>query len=156
MELLLPGSYIFIYTILVFLGIFLVPYVFFIYAQYSTLNAIDPANRKMNPFEVWFQLIPLFGLIWQFVVVGRIADSIREEYQSQKDISFLGIGDGDLQENINERVTYTTGYWYCVMLCCSFIPILGFFIGLGMLALLITYWRQLIRHRDNIRRNRSD
>lgn len=150
MELLLPNTFIFLYTILLFLGLFLIPYIFFLYTQYTTLKAILPANRLMHPFEVWLQLIPVFVLIWQFVVVGKIADSIRNEYQSHKEISFLGMGDGDLEEKINERVTYSTGFWYCVLLCCSFIPVLGFIIGIGMLTLWITYWRQLIRHRDII------
>lgn len=52
MELLVPaiGSYIFF--ILIMLGIFLIPYIFFIRAQYTTLLAIQPVNRLMNPFEV--------------------------------------------------------------------------------------------------------
>lgn len=140
----------FLYPLLVISFIFLVPYCFFLLAQHNILNAIQQENRLMQPFEVWFQLIPVFGLIWQFVVVSRIADSIRNEYRSQKEISFLGIGDGELQENINERVTYSTGFWYCVMVCCSLIPILGFLIAIGALVLWITYWRQLIRHKEQI------
>ena len=139
-----------LYPLLVVSIIFLVPYCFFLLAQYSILKAIQQPNRLMQPFEVWFQLVPVFGLIWQFVVVSRIADSIRNEYRSQKEISFLGIGDGELQENINERVTYSTGFWYCVMVCCSLIPILGFFTGIGALVLWITYWRQLLRHKEQI------
>ncbi len=150
MELLLPQSNFIIYTILLFMGIFLIPYIFFIRTQYSILQAIQPENRLMNPIEVWLQLIPVFGLIWQFVVVGRIADSIQREYQSHKEVSFLGMGDGELQEKIDERVTYTTGFSYCVVLVLSFIPVIGFLIGIAMLVLWITYWRQLIKHRDMI------
>lgn len=150
MELLLPQSNFIINTILLFMGIFLIPYIFFIRTQYSILQAIQPENRLMNPIEVWLQLIPVFGLIWQFVVVGRIADSIQREYQSHKEVSFLGMGDGELQEKIDERVTYTTGFSYCVVLVLSFIPVIGFLIGIAMLVLWITYWRQLIKHRDMI------
>lgn len=151
MELLMPASGSYIYFILVMLGIFLIPYIFFLRAQYTTLLAIQPVNRLMNPFEVWLQLIPGFGLIWQFVVVSRIADSIQREYGSHKDISFLGMGDGDLQEKIDERVTYTTGFNYCLMLVFTFVPVIGIFIGIAMLVLWITYWNQLVKHRDIIR-----
>jgi len=150
MELLLPQSNFIIYTILLFMGIFLIPYIFFIRTQYSILQAIQPENRLINPIEVWLQLIPVFGLIWQFVVVARIADSIQREYKSHKEVSFLGMGDGELQEKIDERVTYTTGFSYCVVLVLSFIPVIGFLIGIAMLVLWITYWRQLIKHRDMI------
>lgn len=139
-----------LYPILVISLILLIPYIFFLLSQYNILKTIQPDNRLMQPFEVWFQLVPVFGLIWQFVVVGRIADSIRNEYQSQKDISFLGMGDGELLENINNRVTYSTGFWYCVMVCCTLIPILGFITGIGALILWITYWRQLIKHKEVI------
>jgi hypothetical protein len=142
-----------LYPLLVVSLIFLIPYIFFLLSQYNILKVIQPDNRLMQPFEVWFQLVPVFGLIWQFVVVGRIADSIRNEYQSQKDISFLGMGDGELLENINNRVTYSTGFWYCVMVCCSLIPILGFITGIGALALWITYWRQLIKHKEIIQQS---
>ena len=151
MELLLPGIGVYLGFILVILGIFFIPYIFFIRTQYTTLQAIQPDNRLMNPAEVWLQLIPAVGLIWQFVVVDRIADSIQREYQSHQDISFLGIGDGDLQEKIKERVTYTTGFNYCLLLVFSFIPVIGIFIGMAMLVLWITYWNQLIKHRDMIR-----
>ena len=150
MELLTPEYNFYFFFFLLPMGIFLVPYIFFIRTQYSTLHAIQPENRLMHPNEVWLQLIPLFGLIWQFVVVARIADSIQREYQSHKEVSFLGMGDGDLQEKINERVTYTTGFSYCVVLMLSFIPVIGFIIGIPMLILWITYWRQLIKHRDII------
>lgn len=150
MELLLPGTYIFFQTILVFMGIFLIPYILFIRTQYTTIKSIQPANRLIQPYEVWLQLVPVFGLIWQFIVVSRMADSIRNEYQSQQHISFLGIGDGELQEKIKERVTYTTGFWFAVLLVCSFIPVIGLFIGIATLALWFTYWRQLIYHRDII------
>lgn len=151
MELFVPAIGGYFIFLLALLGIFFVPYVFFLRTQYTTLMAIQPINRLMNPFEVWLQLIPGIGLIWQFVVVSRIADSIQREYQSHQDISFLGMGDGELQEKIKERVTYTTGFNYCLLLVFSFIPVIGLFIGIAMLVLWITYWNQLIKHRDMIR-----
>jgi len=150
MELFTPDYNLFVWVFLLPMAIFLIPYIFFIRTQYSTLEAIQPENRFMKPFEVWLQLIPVFGLLWQFVVVGRIADSIQRQYQEHKESSFLGIGTGDLQEMIQERVTYTTGFSYSVLLILSFIPVIGFIIGIPMLILWITYWRQLIKHRDNI------
>ena len=83
--------------ILVVFILLVIPYIFFLLAQQSILKAIQPQNRLMQPGEVWFQLIPLFGWIWQFTVVSRIADSICNEYKSQQEISFLGIGDGEIQ-----------------------------------------------------------
>lgn len=64
-----------------FLLLFLVPAIFFLVTQYNTLKSIKPQNRHMSPGEVWLQLIPVFNLIWQFVVVTRIANSIQKELE---------------------------------------------------------------------------
>jgi len=50
---------------------------YFLITQQNTLKAIQQQNRLMRPGEVWLQLIPLFGIVWQFIVVTRISDSIR-------------------------------------------------------------------------------
>lgn len=136
--------------VLIVFILLVIPYIFFLLTQQNTLKAIQPQNRLMQPGEVWFQLIPLFGWIWQFTVVSRIADSICNEYKSQQEISFLGMGDGELQEDIKNRATYTTGYWYCVLVCTTIIPFLGILTGLGALVLWITYWQQLNKHRQKI------
>ena len=34
----------------------------------------------MSPGKVWLLLIPLFNLVWQFVVVSNIAKSLRNEF----------------------------------------------------------------------------
>jgi hypothetical protein len=139
-----------LYPVLVVVAILFIPYIFFLLAQQKILTAVQPHNRVMQPGEVWLQLIPIFGWIWQFTVVSRIADSICNEYKSQQEISFLGLGDGEMLEDIKNRATYTTGYWYCVLVCTTIIPILGILTGLGALVLWITYWQQLNKHRLKI------
>ncbi|SRR5215203_1959020 len=62
-----------------FLGLFLIPAIFFLLTQQNTLKAIQPHNRAMSPGQVWLQLIPIFGMIWQFFVVSKISDSLRRE-----------------------------------------------------------------------------
>src|SRR5690349_2868548 len=74
MELLYPSFQIF------FVFILFVPLVLFLLTQYTTLKCIHPDNRSLAPGAVWLQLIPLFGLVWQFIVVTRIADSLEREF----------------------------------------------------------------------------
>ena len=67
-----------ILIILVFgFGIILIPTVFFLLTQQNILKNIQTQNRAMHPGEVWLQLIPIFGSIWAFFVVSRIAESIQ-------------------------------------------------------------------------------
>ena len=46
------------------------------------LEDIEPLNRKMKPQNVWFTLIPLFGIIYVFFVINAVADSL--EAQGEK------------------------------------------------------------------------
>src|ERR1700754_1183953 len=91
--------------------------VFFILAQYNTLKNISLANREMHPGQVWFQLIPIFNLYWQFVVVTRIADSLLKEqvFLETMDDSILGIPDYDAVEAIGNRPTYKIGMAWCTL-----------------------------------------
>ena len=62
------------FQILLLLG-FVVVGVLFILTQQNTLKLIQPMNRMIRPGQVWLQLIPIFGLLYQFTVVTRIARS---------------------------------------------------------------------------------
>ena len=65
--------------ILMVLAIGVVPYIFFLLTLQNTLNAISYENRKMPPANVWLMFIPVFNIIWQFIMVSRIAESIGDE-----------------------------------------------------------------------------
>jgi hypothetical protein len=52
--------------------------IFLLITQHRTLLAVQPANRRLIPGFVWLQLIPVFGLIWQFFVARRISASLRQ------------------------------------------------------------------------------
>ncbi len=63
----------------VFLAIALIPFIIFLMALQKTMNMISPENRKMPPSNVWLMLIPLFNIVWQFIMVDKIAQSITAE-----------------------------------------------------------------------------
>ena len=116
MDLMSPDFDLFFWQIFILVA-FVVPAVFFLMAQYKTLKTISPANREMSPGEVWFQLIPIFNLYWQFVVVTRIADSLLKEqvFLESQDDSILGIPDFDAVDAIGNRPTYKIGMAWCTL-----------------------------------------
>ncbi len=63
----------------IFLLLFIIPVIFFLRSLQNTLKIISRENRKMSPSNVWLILIPVFGIAWQFMVVSKIADSIKAE-----------------------------------------------------------------------------
>jgi hypothetical protein len=93
-------------------------YILFLITQNNVLKAIRPHNRKMSPGEVWLQLIPLFNLIWVFVVVIRISDSIRQEFRDRQENAFLGLADSNVIEEANSRPAYGIGMAYAILVAC--------------------------------------
>jgi hypothetical protein len=127
---------------------FIVLGVFFLLTQYRTLEAIRPENRRMRSGQVWLQMIPLFGLIWQFIVINRIADSICEALNSPT-------GDSIFAENFvpsNERPTYAIGLAYAICFCVSFLPIYSIRNAASLAGVIfwIIYWVKLAKYKRKI------
>jgi len=143
--------------VLVLLTLFL-PAILFLLRQQHLLKAIRPENRLMQPGLVWLQCIPVFGQLWQFFVVSRIAGSIRQEIASGQDHSdsILGFSDVAAVEEMDKRPTLGIGIAYCVLVIINVMLVLivqyirAFaylsrpqgLVALGMTTCWIIYWVQ--------------
>jgi len=141
------------YLQIILLLVFVAIGVLFILTQQNTLKAVKPENRLMKPGLVWLQLIPLFGQIWQFWVISRIAGSLKKERTSFREDSIVGLSDYSAAEQWGKRPTYAMGLTYSILLWCNvliefrtmdheFEEIHGL-IALGMMICWIIYWVQL-------------
>lgn len=74
------------------LALLLVPGVLYLLTVQRAFARISPEHREMEPSKVWLLLIPVFGLIWHFLVVIKLTKSFRKTYEAQgieiKDPSF--------------------------------------------------------------------
>ena len=120
--------------------IFLVPYIFFLLTLQNTLKAISYENRKMPPANVWLMLIPLFNIVWQFIMVNNIADSIKAECER------LHI---PVKEN---KPTAGIGLAWNISSVCFFIP----FASLASLVLWIIYWVKVNEYKNLIIANKDN
>ena len=138
--------------------LFLVPAILFLVTQQNTLSVIQVQNRSMSPGQVWLQLIPLFGLVWQYVVVIRISDSLRTEVNSWADDTIFGAEGSQVVNFSSSRPTYGIGLAMCI--CFSSYVVLNFigfrslaaFGTLGGLVCWIIYWVQLAQAKNKIQR----
>lgn len=115
-----------IVMVLGFLGI--IPFIFYLITLQNTFYAISPANRQMTPGQVWLLLIPFFNLVWQFIVVNKLSESLRAEFAAR---------------NIPSTEAFpgrTIGMAYCILGCCSVIPVLGSLAALAALVCWIIFW----------------
>lgn len=131
-------------AILVLLAI-LVPFIFYLVTLQRTLAAIAIESRMMHPGQVWLLFVPLFNIVWQFIVVSRMADSIKNEC---------------LRLNIparEERPTFTLGLTMTLLYLASLVlnqssifPLLGSTASLAALVCWIIYWVRINKYRNLI------
>ena len=138
---------------------FLVPAVLFLLTQQNTLRLIQPLNRTMRPGQIWLQLIPLFGIFYQFSVVSRISNSLQREFNSYfndsdsilPDQAPIGARDG-------KRPTWSAGMAYCWLFVISmvlqwlpsFITMLTSLAALAGIVCWIVYWVQLAGYKKKL------
>jgi hypothetical protein len=137
--------------LLLFLA-FVIPAIFFLLTQQRTLELIRPGNRRINPRQVWLQLIPLFGVACQFYIIISISNSIRDEMNTPIDDSLFDEG-----SFLKYRPTYNAGILYAGFICFSFIPfplLKGLFALAGMCTWII-YWVQLSRYKKQLKQRAS-
>ena len=125
-------------TVLFFFVGVIVVYVLYLNTLRKTILIVSPENRKLRPGEVWLLLIPLFSLVWQFVLVAKIADSLRAEYQSR------GMTPSE------ERPGYQIGLAMSVCFVASFLPLLGSLIALAGFVCWIIYWNKMHGYRKEL------
>ena len=140
---------------------FAIPAILFVLAQQKTLQVISPENREMSPGSVWLQLIPVFGMVWEFIVVIRIAHSISKEMASKIGESILDNSQVQIKET-DESPTYTIGIAYCTlttlgviinystMHSSSYLALFGSFFGLTGMVCWIIYWVRLVNTKNKL------
>lgn len=100
--------------------------VFFLLSLQRALKLCAPQNRTLEPEKVWLCFIPLFGMAWIFVVVSRVASSLRLEFESR--------------HAPPEDYGRSIGMAYCILAVISIIPIVGVLTGLASFVCWIAYW----------------
>jgi hypothetical protein len=132
-----------IFLIVIVFGLLFVPPIFFLRTLQNTLKEIHIENRKMQPGAVWLVLIPLFGFVWQFIVISRMADSLKIEF-ARRNIT--------LDE---KRPAYSIGLSYCILCCCSIIPLVGSLAKIAGLVCWIIYWIKIKDYKSRLQQNAS-
>ncbi len=128
-----------IIILLIIPALFVIPLIFYLLTLQNTFNAISAENRKMQSGEVWLTLIPLFGLVWQFIIVNRLADSLKAEF----DVKNIKV--------YEERPGVGIGIAYCILFCCSIIPFVNFLTGVAGIICWIIYWSKINNYRIKLK-----
>jgi hypothetical protein len=57
--------------------------IFYLLTLQKALGRVSARNRLMEPGLVWLLLIPLFNIVWNFFIVTRVPDSLRNEFRDR-------------------------------------------------------------------------
>jgi len=119
--------------IMLFIGVLLLTLILFLEKLQGVLKKCAPASRMMKPGMVFLWLVPVFGLVWQFVVVVKIAKSLRNELER------LGI------PCTEPTLGQSVGVAMCICNCFFAIPIplVRDFAAIPGVILWITYWNRI-------------
>lgn len=115
----------------------LIPGIFFILTLQRTLERCSPETRTTSPTSVWYLLIPLFNIVWSFVLVIRISESLHNEFTKR---------------NITEdpETGKKLGLAMCILGLCGVIPVIGIVASIGALVLWIMYWMKISEYSNRL------
>ncbi|HEV3438053.1 MAG TPA: hypothetical protein VG122_11880 [Gemmata sp.] len=104
--------------------IWLIVAILFLLSLSKTLSYCRPRNRTMEPGQVWLNLIPIFNIVWHFITVIRVAESIRKEFRSRG---------WSTREDFGQTLGIVTSVMFLVGSCFALIGLICF----------ILYWAKI-------------
>jgi len=117
--------------VLVFFGLLLLPWFFFLMNLQALLNNVSPENRRMSPGMVWLNFIPVFHLGWFIYTIIKVKDSLLAEFRTRN-----WYVDGDLGYNVG----LTAGILWVASFFIGWIPMIGWILPLAGAVCWIIYW----------------
>jgi len=105
----------------------LVAFIFFLLTEHRALGSCAPENRKMEPGMVWLQLVPVFNVVWQFLVVLAIAESFQREFEKR------GLA-------VEPHPSKGIGLAVCILNCTTLIPVVNWLTSIPAVICWIIYW----------------
>lgn len=123
----LPPGFEFIGVFFIGLAIFLIPAILYLITVRNTLRAISPQNRFMEPGQVWISLIPVVNIVWQFMQVEKLANSINSELVRRGTPP-------------SKKPTYSISMAFCILSLCSWITIISNLACLAAIVCWIIHW----------------
>lgn len=133
----LGGPELIILFLLLF-AILLIPQIFYLITLQRTMELVSPDLRRMSPGQVWLVFIPLFGIVWNFIMIGHIADSVALEFR-RRNIPYD-----------EERPGYQTGLTMCILNICGIIPFIGGLFALIGIVFWIIYWTKIAGYKRQL------
>ena len=96
---------------------------------YSCLDRVPAQHRKMEPWQAWLMLIPIFNIVWAFFLFPKMAKSYQGYFAEQ---GRTDVGDCGEKIGLWCAICWAVGFFGSVVPCLNVI-----LIPLGYLAFLV-------------------
>ncbi len=106
----------------------LLPAVFYLLTLRKALERCSTESRTMAPGKVWLMLIPLFNIVWHFLVVTGVSNSLHNEFVKRS----LPVSGSAAAKKL--------GLAMCILMASAIIPVVGLLTWLAGLVCWIVYW----------------
>lgn len=127
-----------VFFYLILLGGIITVAVLYLKNLQDTLKQCDVKNQQVPPGNVWLMFIPLFNLVYPFILYPKISESLRLEFESR----------GYPQQGDYGR---SLGITLPILGVCGIIPILGVFAGIGNLVVFIIFWVKMAELKNKLK-----
>ena len=104
------------------------------------LKECDKSNLQMPPVNVWLMFIPLFSIVYGFIMYPKISESIKREFESRNSPQ-----SGDYLKTLGLAMAITSAVGVVP------IDVLKGIAGLAGLVLLIIYWVKAAEMKNKLR-----
>lgn len=124
------------FSLAMFLGscaVLLLPRIFLLATLQKALGRCPYGRRSLSPGLVWLSLIPVFSLVWDFVVVGAASTSVGSELRRR----------GIPPEAADTGMAF--GLVSCLLALFLWIPLVNLLVGIGFLICFIIFWVRIAR-----------
>ena len=128
----------------VFMAIGLAIKIFYCLTLSKALQQVRPDHRDLEPGQVWFVLIPIFSLYWNFVITSQIPSSLRREFRER--------GMGDRGDDYAAGI----GKWYAICVVCCLVPLVNYIAGPAAFILWIIFWVKMAGYSKQLRDGGDD
>nr|WP_294858326.1 hypothetical protein [uncultured Fluviicola sp.] len=114
--------------------------VFYLKNLQDLLRECDPINRQIPPGNVWLMFIPLFNIVYGFIMYPKISETLKREFE------YRGAPQsGDYLKAL--------GMVMPILNVVGLIPVQAIkgIIGLGNLVMMIIYWVKAAEMKNKLR-----
>jgi hypothetical protein len=132
--------------------------ILFLLNLHWTLAAVKERNRELSPGMVWLSLIPLFGMIWVIIMVPKIANSLRNEFEDRgwstanegfgRTVGMLWAWGG--VANMVLSIAQNAAQFGQQQEVAMMLGLLGCPLGLAILVCWIMFWVQTYQYRKRL------